>query len=259
MDSLPHKLERKVVIQAAPETVFRFFTDSARWASWWGAESSIDARPGGRLLIRYPEGTEAQGEVLEISAPRRIVFTYGYASGKPVAPGSTRVTITLEPEGSGTSLVLVHEFDDAAVRDEHVQGWRFQLSLFANVVANEVHAGAPAAVDSWFAAWAITDSGERRKAFADIALPGVRFRDRYSALDGIDDLTAHAGAAQRFMPGVRMTRIGAIRHCQGMVLADWTASTPPAPQAMNGTNVFVMGAGGKIESVTGFSATSVKA
>ena len=64
MASHRHHLDRTIDIHARPETVFRFLTDPARWASWWGAGSTIDARPGGRLLIRYPGGVEAAGEVV---------------------------------------------------------------------------------------------------------------------------------------------------------------------------------------------------
>jgi len=39
-------LEVTVHIEAQPETVFSYFTDSVRWAAWWGAGSTIDARPG---------------------------------------------------------------------------------------------------------------------------------------------------------------------------------------------------------------------
>src|SRR6185295_11811411 len=81
MMSLPHRVDRTITILAPVDTVFRFFTDSARWASWWGAGSTIDATPGGRVLIRHPGGTEVTGEVLEIAPPKRIVFTYGNASG----------------------------------------------------------------------------------------------------------------------------------------------------------------------------------
>ena len=135
-------VERTITIQAPRDTVFRFFTDTTRWATWWGAGSTIDARPGGRLLIRYPDGTEAAGEVLDLQAPERLSFSYGFVSGKPFPSGSSRVTIQLEPEGSGTRLSLHHDLPDAGMRDEFMQGWRFQLSLFSNVVANEVHAGA---------------------------------------------------------------------------------------------------------------------
>ena len=47
---LPYRLDRTIVIRASRETVFAFFTDSDRWASWWGAGSRIEGRPGGRML-----------------------------------------------------------------------------------------------------------------------------------------------------------------------------------------------------------------
>src|SRR5262245_44720950 len=102
MPPLPHRLDRTVVIEAPPDIVFRFFTDAGRWAAWWGAGSTIDAQPGGRLLIRYPDGTEVIGEVLEVANPERIVFTYGYASGQMIPPGGSLVTIRLAPDPRGT-------------------------------------------------------------------------------------------------------------------------------------------------------------
>jgi uncharacterized protein YndB with AHSA1/START domain len=253
MDELPYQLDRTVMIKAKPETVFRFFTDSARWAGWWGAGSTIDARPGGRVYIRHPNGVETVGEVLEVREPDRIVFTYGYASGKPIPAGSSRVTIRLEPDEGGTHLHLLHEFPEAGSRDEHVQGWRFQLSMFSNLVANEVYADAAGAVDAWFAAWAIPDNKSREEALAQIVARQIQFRDRYSLLDGLADLTAHSGATQRFMPGIRMERKGGVRHCQGTVLADWTALDGKGTERMSGTNVFVFSSDGKIASVTGFN------
>src|SRR5690348_11889052 len=114
--TLAHRLDRTVIIQARPDVVFRFFTDNARWAAWWGAGSTIDPRPGGVVHIRYPGGNVASGEVLEIHPPERIVFTYGYASGEPIPPGASRVSIQLEAVERGTRLRLTHELDDATVR-----------------------------------------------------------------------------------------------------------------------------------------------
>jgi len=252
MPELPHKLNRTVVIRATPQTVFRFFTDSARWASWWGPGSTIDPQPGGKVYIRHPNGIESLGEVVELSSPHRIVFTYGFASGKPIPPGSSRVTIRLEPDDDGTRLSLLHEFPDPSVRDEHVQGWRFQLSLFGNAVANEAYSGASQVVDAWFNAWTLADEPARKEALARIATPEIRFRDRFSLLAGLDDLSAHIAASLRFMPGVRMQRRGEIRQCQGMVLADWSAPMPEGRPPMGGTNVFAFGPDGRIDSVTGF-------
>src|ERR1044071_9533029 len=129
MSSLPYSLDRTVVIQATPSTVFGFLTDTPRWAAWWGAGSEIDARPGGRMKICYPGGNEATGEVLEVRPPNRLVCSYGYASGAMIPPGGSRVTIELEARGAGTLVRLTHEVADEQTRDQHVQGWRFQLSL----------------------------------------------------------------------------------------------------------------------------------
>lgn len=253
MSELPYHLDRTVVIKAKPQTVFRFFTDSARWASWWGAGSTIDATPGGKVYIRYPNGVETLGEVLKVRQPDLIAFTYGYASGKPIPPGASRVTIRLEPDEAGTRLHLRHEFAEAGARDQHIQGWRFQLSLFSNVVANEVYAEAAKDVDAWFSVWAIADDKAREELLAKTVTPDIQFRDRFSVLDGLADLTAHTGAAQRFMPGILLKRKGDVRHCQGMVLADWIAVDGAAKERMSGTSVFTLNVGGRIASVTGFT------
>jgi len=250
-DALNYKVERTVEIQASPETVFRYFTDSARWAKWWGTGSTIEPRIGGKVYIRHPNAVEMIGEVLEIVPPDRIVFTWGHANGKPIPPGGSRVTIVLEPDHSATRLRLLHEFEEETVRDEYIQGWRFQLALFANVVADEVFADATSVVDAWFDAWALADEKARDAEFARIAASGVRFRDRFSLLNGLADLSAHAGASQRFMPGIRMRRVGNIRHCQGTIVADWVAKSADGQERMSGLNVFVMGPDARIHTVTG--------
>jgi uncharacterized protein YndB with AHSA1/START domain len=255
MPELPFDLDRTVVINAKPETVFNYFTDSDRWARWWGAGSTIDPQPGGKVYIRYPNNAEASGEVLEIRHSDLIVFTWGFPSGNPIPPGSSRVTIRLEPVEQGTRLHLHHEFAEAAARDQHIQGWRYQLSLFANVVANEAFSHAANAIDTWFDAWVITDDKLREESFTRIAAPEIRFHDRNSLLEGLVDLAAHSGAAQRFMPGIRLRRKGDIRQCQGTVLANWTAVDATENELMSGTSVFVFRADGKIVSATGFTQT----
>lgn len=252
MNTLPHRLDRTLVIRAAPETVFTFFTNPRDWAAWWGAGSTIDARPGGRLLIRHANGVEVSGEVLEVLAPERIVFTYGYASGTPIAPGGSRVRIRVDRHPAGTLLQLTHEFEDTNVRDEHVQGWRFQLSLFANLIAERVNGSAAATIDRWFAAWSDPEAATRNAAVGDIASAAIRFNDRFSSIAGSDELEAHLAAVHRFMPGLRLERRGEVRHCQWHVLADWVALTTDGREQGQGTNLFVLDAEGRISDVTGF-------
>ncbi len=251
MTTRQFQLDRVLTIGARPDTVFTFFTDSARSASWWGAGSVIDPRPGGRILVVHPGGVEATGEILQLEPPERIVFTYGYTSGAPIPPGGSTVTIRLTPHAEGTQLHLTHEFDDESQRNQHVQGWRFQLSLFANAVANLVNADAAGVVDRWFGAWNESDAAARRRLLSDAASDGVRFRDKFSRTDGIDELDAHLDAARRFMPGIELKRSGAVRHCQGSALVDWVALKGDA-QVGSGTNTFTFGPDGRVDAVTGF-------
>jgi uncharacterized protein YndB with AHSA1/START domain len=251
MSKLDYALDRTVTIAARRETVFRYFTDSERFAAWWGQGSTIDPRPGGAVRIRFPNAIEAGGEVLEIAPPQRIVFTYGFASGEPIPIGASRVTIELDEARRGTLVRLRHELPTAAVRDEHVQGWRYQLSVFANVVAKEAHAGAGAAADRYFALWSETDAARRRAELAAIASEELSFRDPHSCTSGIDDLNAHIAAGQRFMPGVVLSREGEPRQCQGTALVDWVVKGPDGSPRAKGTNVFEFGGDGRITGVTG--------
>ena len=201
----------------------------------------------------HPNAVEVLGEVVEVIQGERIVFTYGYASGKPVGPRESLVTISLRPVESGTELTLTHRFAEANARDEHIQGWRFQLSLFANVVANEIHANAADIVDGWYAAWTIADPIQRDLALTKVAVPTIQFRDRFSLLDGAGDVSAHIAAALRFMPGISLRRKSAVRHCLGTVITEWTAVSADGVERMSGTSVFRMGADGRIISATGIA------
>lgn len=248
---LTHALDRRILIRARPETVFRYFTDSARWAAWWGEGSTIDARPGGKVFIRYPNAVEVAGEVLEIDPPRRIALTYGYATGAPFPAGGSRVTITLEQDPHGTRLHLHHAFHEAGVRDHHVQGWRYQLAVFSNVVADHLFADAAARVDAWFAAWSEPDA-ERRSRILDATVNAdIRFRDRFSLVEGRADLDPHLAAVHVFMPGNRLERTGQVRQCQGTVLADWVVRRADGGEMGRGTNVFALDADGRIAEVVG--------
>ena len=246
------RLDRTVVIHARPATVFEFFSNPPDWASWWGAGSTIDARPGGQLLIRHPNGVEVTGEVIDLRAPERIVFTYGYAGGGSIPPGGSQVTIRLDSHPEGTLLQLTHEFTDAEARDHHVQGWRFQLSLFANAVANKINASATGTIDRWFAAWSDPQTASREATLAAIGTDQIGFYDRFSCISGVADLKGHLAAVHRFMPGMRLERRGDVRHCQSRVLADWVALGADGQERGKGTNLFVLDADGRIAEITGF-------
>jgi len=252
MNALEYVVERSIVIRARREEVFRYFTDSERFAAWWGAGSRIEPHPGGAVLIRYPNAVTASGQVIELTAPERVVFTYGYdGQGPAISPGGSRVTVTLTSEPEGTRVHLRHEVPSAAVRDEHVQGWRYQMAVFANVVSRERHAQEAAHADRFFAIWNEKDPARRRSELAGIAAESLVFLDGFSCTQGIEDLADHIGAAQFHMPGMEIRRHGDLRSCQGTALCDWTARGPDGGEKARGSEVFDFGADGRIVRVVG--------
>lgn len=85
------------------------------------------------------------GEYLEVAPPRRIVFPWGFeGTGRAVAAGSTRVEVTLEPDGGGTLLTLRHHGLQDATRQAHHEGWTHYLARLAPAAA-----GDPPAPDPW--------------------------------------------------------------------------------------------------------------
>ena len=250
--AMPHRLERSILIQRRA-TSSSATSPTARGGRAGGARARRSTHaPAAPCCIVHPGGVQVAGEILEIDPPARLVFTYGYVSGTPMPVGASIVTIRLEDDREGTRLDLSHDFADEKVRDEMVQGWRFQLSLFGNLVANDLHAGASTAVDGWFAAWSEPDTAKREALLDRLATEEIRFRDRFSLIDGLSDLRPHLAAVHRFMPGMRLEREGDVRHCQGTVLADWVARAADGTERGRGTNVFAIGHHGRIESVTGF-------
>lgn len=248
--NLPHTVTRSILIEAELKTVFRFFTEPALWASWWGAGSTVDPRVGGAILIRHSNGFQSTGEVLEIVPGKRFVFTFSMQADRPIPPEESRVTLELEPRGPATLVTVRHDVADEKLAALLPQGWRFHFSLFANAVANHLHADAEAKADAWFALWTEPDAARRAATLETLADPGLRFGDRYSCLQGIHELVAHIGASQKFMPGIALERRGKVRHCLGTALAGW-AMVKDGKDLAAGTNVFVFNGEGKIVSATG--------
>jgi uncharacterized protein YndB with AHSA1/START domain len=124
----PAALEVSVFIAAEPETVFPYFVDPGRYVQWMGNAAELEPMPGGSYRVSMRDGVAAAGRFVEIDPPRRIVFTWGWTHDHAVAPGSTRVVVTLAPEDGGTRVVLRHhDLPDDEQRVHHRKGWELYL------------------------------------------------------------------------------------------------------------------------------------
>ncbi len=249
--NLPFSLDRDVLICARRSTVFRFFTDSERWARWWGAGSTVDARPGGEAVIVYPGGSIARGIVEVVEPVERFVFTFGYDKpGAPIPPGGSRITITLTEEANGTRVRLHHEVSSAEIRAQHVAGWRYQMSVFADVVTRELSEGLTAAIDRYLGIWGERDATARQTELAALCTNDVVYRDKFGNASGREDLDGHIAAAQIHLPAT-LVRDGDVRATLGMALVDWTATADGKAMA-KGTSLVELDPDGKIARITGF-------
>lgn len=119
---------------AAPEKVWRAWTDPEAVKRWWGpgpqdpvSLAELDVRVGGRFRIVFggPQGRdhECAGEYLEVVRPRKLVFSWCWPNSTPDRVSQVTLLFHPAPDG-GTALEFRHEkFFDAAARDGHRRGW----------------------------------------------------------------------------------------------------------------------------------------
>jgi len=123
-------------IEAPPEIVFAYLTDSQRFLRWMGVGAVLDPRPGGRYRIDVDGVHIVSGEYQELDPPRRLVMTWGWEGHPTVPPGSTTVEITLTPERGATVLRLRHVgLPDEGERQNHNDGWNLYTAQLVRVVA----------------------------------------------------------------------------------------------------------------------------
>jgi uncharacterized protein YndB with AHSA1/START domain len=103
-----------------------------------GVGGKVDARAGGTLRVIMPDAAAASGHFIEVVPPRRIVFTWGWeGNGIPIPPGSSMVTIELEPADGGTMVRLTHSGLPADARELHRSGWERYLDRLARRATGE--------------------------------------------------------------------------------------------------------------------------
>ncbi len=96
----------------------------AQWFSATGlAQVEADVRTRGTFrLTMLGEGVQIdhEGEYLAIEPPRLLSFTWRSPYTKGI---DSRVTVTLEPDGDATRLLLVHDRLPDGAAESHRHGW----------------------------------------------------------------------------------------------------------------------------------------
>lgn len=137
---------KTMVIDAAPEVVFRAISDEKELTNWFPDQARLDPRVGGLMEFRFfKDGSEhhrVEGKVLEVVPNRKLSYSWVNTSN-PEFP-KTVVTWTLEGTegGSKTRVTLVHTGFDPKSRwhDLHSQGWSYfadRLGIYCRNVSSK--------------------------------------------------------------------------------------------------------------------------
>jgi uncharacterized protein YndB with AHSA1/START domain len=137
----------EIRIDASPEAIFPFLTDPQKIVRWKGVDATVEASPGGVYRVNVTGGKHAVGEYLEVDAPNRVVFTWGWEGDEQLPPGSSTVTIELISDGDGTIVRLTHSGLPEGADAAQLQGWEHFLPRLAIVAS-----GGDPGPDPWVAA-----------------------------------------------------------------------------------------------------------
>ena len=145
-------LEIVRVFDAPRAMVFDMWVKPEHRLKWWGPKgytlpfARFDDIEGGcyRVCMRGPDGREGwqRGVFREITAPSRLVNTYGWENEHGLIENDTLVTIDFCDTADGRTEMVFRQgvFESEGSRDGHAGGW---ASAFGRL--DELLAGAPSA------------------------------------------------------------------------------------------------------------------
>lgn len=111
-------VEKSVELGASPADLWEHIVDGTLASEWMGSPITITPRPGGNVDFS-PDGTPFIGTVEEVDPGRSITWSWRHPERDP-----SQVTITIEPNGNGTSLTVTERLLPYTVtdtRDHHAQ------------------------------------------------------------------------------------------------------------------------------------------
>ncbi len=112
-------IKKEKMLPHPPEKIWKALTETDALSSWLMV-TDFKAEVGQPFNFKYKDTVAATGEVLEIVAPKKLVYSWKQVG----IPTQTTVTWLLEATEGGTILRLEHDgFEDQAMLDMHNTGW----------------------------------------------------------------------------------------------------------------------------------------
>ena len=115
--------EKTVLVPLGADETFALLTQPERLRRWQAVTARVELRAGGEYRWTITPGHSAAGTITELEPGKRLVFTWGWEGSEDLPPGTSTVTITLEPAEGGTKVRLVHSGLTPEQAAGHLEGW----------------------------------------------------------------------------------------------------------------------------------------
>lgn len=138
---------KTVQLPVTPDEAFALLTEPERLRRWQTVTATVDLRVGGDYRWTVVPGHLAGGTFKEIVPGKQVVFGWGWDGAADLPVDASTVTITLEPNESGTAVTLLHEGLTEEQAASHAEGWDHYLDRLLTAATD-----GDAGQDAW--AWA---------------------------------------------------------------------------------------------------------
>ena len=150
MTETTYDIEISRYFDAAPELVYRAFTDPEQLAQWFAPLAfhvpldtvDVDIRPGGHWRMTMvshmtPDTTSPIDATFTEVVENRLLVGYEVADGFPGVADGTKFSLSIEfvPEGAGTRLELRQGPFPEEMRDLAATGWNQALAKLDGLLA----------------------------------------------------------------------------------------------------------------------------
>src|SRR5919201_616876 len=109
----PDRVRRETRMPVGPARVWAALTTGSDLSTWFGGDVEIEARMGGQVTVRWPDGTERHATVEEVVPPFRLSFRWApferTSEGQARLVRASRVEFELRPSDGGTVVAVVEE------------------------------------------------------------------------------------------------------------------------------------------------------
>jgi uncharacterized protein YndB with AHSA1/START domain len=118
------------------ERVWEHLTSPAKLPGWYGEQSILEPREGGRVSM---SGGHILGVVTQWKPPRKYAHTWNvFAPGETTSPyPESYLTVELEAEGADVRLTLTHLPVLERFEGQNAMGWATFLDILSNTLAGE--------------------------------------------------------------------------------------------------------------------------